>query len=139
MKPLETSPAGDRPADSVSEPAHAGGAAELVASLSGLDANRDRALTNRTRRAVQDAAADLREGRHLGRRSGAIALLTMAGLLMLLSPAIWNSVDDVLGGEFLLDLPGMVAALAFTLFAAVAAVLFLVSGQGKRDLRQSRR
>lgn len=112
---------------------------ELVAALSGLDANRDRALTNRTRRAVQEAASDLREGRHLTRRSGAIALLTLAGFLMLLSPAIWSSVDDMLGGEFLLDLPGMIAALAFTLFAAVAAVLFLISGEGNRNPRQSGR
>lgn len=43
------------------------GSADLLASLNGLDANRDRALTNRTRRAVHDAATDLREGRHLGR------------------------------------------------------------------------
>ncbi len=114
-------------------------AEELAAALSGLDAGRDRALTNRTRRAVQARAADLREGRHLGRRSGAIALLTLAGFLVLLSPAIWSSVDDLLGGEFMLDLPGMVAALAFTLFAAVAAVLFLLSGQGKRGFGQLRR
>ena len=113
--------------------------AELIAALSGLDAGRERALGNRTRRAVHNAAADLEEGRHLGRRSGAIALLILAGFLMLLSPAIWSSVDDVLGGEFMLDLPGMVAALAFTLFAAIAAVLFLVSGQGRSALRHSRR
>ena len=113
--------------------------AELIAALSGLDASRERALGNRTRRAVHNAAADLEEGRHLGRRSGAIALLVLAGFLMLLSPAIWSSVDDVLGGEFMLDLPGMVAALAFTLFAAIAAVLFLVGGQGRSALRQSRR
>ena len=112
---------------------------DLVDALSGLDAGRERALANRTRRAVHNAAEDMREGRHLGRRSTAIALLTLAGLLMLLSPAIWNSVDDLLGGEFMLDLPGMVAAMAFTLFAAVAAVLFLVSSQGKGDLRHYRR
>jgi hypothetical protein len=135
----------DRPellenADSASLPTatkQAGDSADLVAALTGLDANRDRALTGRTRRAVHGAAADLREGRQLSRRSSAIALLTLAGLLMLLSPAIWNSVDELLGGEFLLDLPGTVAALAFTLFAAVAAVLFLLGGE--RDLRQSRR
>ena len=117
----------------------AGSTAELVDALNGLDAQRERALSNRTRRAVSGAVADLNQDRDLRRRSSAIALLTVASLLMLLSPAIWNSVDDLLGGEFMLDLPGMVAAMAFTLFAAVAAVLFLVSGQGKHDLRQHRR
>jgi hypothetical protein len=113
--------------------------AGLVSALKGLDANRARALTNRTRRAVHEAAANLQEGRHLSRRSTGIALLTLVGLVVLLSPAIWNSVDDMLGGDFLLDTPGIVAAMAFTLFAAVAAVLFLVGGQSRRGLRQSRR
>jgi hypothetical protein len=111
------------------------GSADLLAALNGLDAQRDRALTNRTRRAVNDAATDLREGRNLGRRSSAIALVTLAGFLMLLTPAIWSSIDDMFGGGTLLDLPGIVGALAFTLFAAVAAVLFLIGGQGKRDFR----
>jgi hypothetical protein len=113
----------------------AGNSADLIAALSGLNAHRERALSNRTRRAVHDAATDIREGRNVGRRSTAIALLTLAGFLMLLSPAIWSSIDDALGGGTLLDLPGIVAALAFTLFAAVAAVLFLIGGQGRRDLR----
>jgi hypothetical protein len=112
---------------------------ELLAALSGLDANRDRALTNRTRRAVHEASATLQEGRHLSRKSTGIAILTLAGFIVLLSPAIWNSVDDMLGGDFQLDTPGIVAAMAFTLFAAVAAVLFLVGGQSRWGLRQSRR
>ncbi len=112
---------------------------DLVAALSGLDANRELALANRTRRTVHDAAANLQEGRQLGRRSTGIALLTLTAFLMLLSPAIWNSVDEMLGGDFLLDLPGLVTATAFTVFAAVAAVLFLVGGQGRGSLRQSRR
>lgn len=119
-----------------SRPAHD---PQLIAAIRGLDANGGRALANRTRRVVHDAAQDIEEGHHRRRRSSAIALLVLAGLFMLLSPAIWNSVDDLLGGEPMLDLPGMVAALAFTLFAAIAAVLFLVSGQSDRDLRQSRR
>ena len=112
---------------------------QLIAAIRGLDANGGRALANRTRRVVHDAAQDIEEGHHRRRRSSAIALLVLAGMFMLLSPAIWNSVDDLLGGEPMLDLPGMVAALAFTLFAAIAAVLFLVSGQNDRDLRHSRR
>jgi hypothetical protein len=123
----------DQPQSSASQPA--GASADLIAALSGLDANRNRALTNRTRRAVHDAATDMREGRHISRRSSAIAMLILAGFLMLLSPAIWSSIDDAFGGGTLLDLPGIVAALAFTLFAAVAAVLFLIGGQGRRDFR----
>ncbi|HEY0784470.1 MAG TPA: hypothetical protein VGD62_01285 [Acidobacteriaceae bacterium] len=111
--------------------------AELVSALSGLDAGRDRALSMRTQRAVHRAADDMEQGRHVRRRSLAIVLLTLIGLLMLLSPALWNMVDELVGGEFLLDLPGIVGALALTLFAAIAAVLFLIGGD--RQLRHSRR
>ena len=112
----------------------------LLAALNGLDASGGRAVANRTRRAVSQAASDIREHRELERRDLGIALLTLIGFLLLLTPAIWNSIDDLLGGEFLLDMPGIVAALVFTLFAAVAAVLFLLSGQGgDRGLRHSRR
>ncbi len=114
----------------------------LLAALAGLDTTRNRAVTNRTRRAVHQAAADMREGRQLERRDLGIALLTLVGVLLLLTPAIWNSIDELLGGEFLLDMPGIVAVLVFTLFGGVAAVLFLLSGQdsqGGRGLRHSRR
>jgi hypothetical protein len=111
--------------------------AQLIDALNGLDAGRSRALANRTRRAVHAAAVEMHESRAGNRRNSAIALAVLAGILMLLSPAIWNSVDELTGGEFVLDLPGMVAAMAFTLFAAIAAALFLIGGD--RGAPHSRR
>ena len=99
----------------------------LVAALSGSNASADRALALRTRRAIYNALVDRRANREQGRRHLFIALLLTGGLTLALAPALWAGIDDMLAGETLFDLPGMLAALGMTLFAAVAAVLFLLS------------
>ena len=100
----------------------------VVAALSGSDAVADRALALRTRRAVYNAVMDRRTDREQERRNLFIALLITGALTLALAPALWAGIDDMLGGENLLDLPGMLIALGMTLLAAVAAVLFLLGG-----------
>ena len=99
---------------------------QLLAALVGTDAAADRALSLRTRRAVYNAGAARRANRQLGRRNLSIAVLVTGALTLALAPALWAGIDDMLGGETLFDLPGMLIALGMTLFAAVAAVLFLL-------------
>ncbi len=98
----------------------------VIAALSGSDAVAERALALRTRRAVYNAAVDRRTGREQDRRNLFIALLITGALTLALAPALWAGIDDILGGETLLDLPGMLVALGATLLAAVAAVLVLL-------------
>ena len=100
----------------------------VVAALSGSDAVADRALALRTRRAVYNAVMDQRTHREQERRNLFIALLITGALTLALAPALWAGIDDMLGGDNLLDLPGMLIALGMTLLAAVAAVLFLLGG-----------
>lgn len=110
---------------------------ELLAALTGTDAARERAVALRTRRAVYKALATRRADRQDGRRN-LLAALAMAGALALaLAPALWAGMDDLLGGETLLDLPGMLVLLGVTLCAAVAAVLFLM-GDDRRATQPSR-
>ncbi len=103
----------------------------VVAALTGNDAGAERAVSLRTRRAVYNAVMEERSGRKDGRRNLFIALLITGTLTLLLAPALWSGIDDMLGGETLLDLPGMLVALGMTLFAAVAAVLFLLGDDRK--------
>ena len=112
------------------------GKAQLVASLNGLNAAADHAMVQRTRRRVYMAAAAEREGRMVQRRHIGIAILVATALFVLLTPALWSGVDDVLGGELLLDMPGMIAAFVLTLFAGVAAVLFLLSWRSQQQIRR---
>jgi len=105
----------------------------LLAALTGSDAVADRAMALKTRRAVYNALAARRTGREQGRRHLFIALLITGALTLALAPALWAGMDDMLAGETLLDLPGMLVALGVTLFAAVAAVLFLVGSNVGSD------
>ncbi len=101
----------------------------LLDALTGRDAAAERAVSLRTRRAVFHALVERRSGQQQGRRNMMLALLLTGVLTFALAPALWAGMDDLLGGENLLDLPGMLVALGMTLFAAVAAVLFLVGGE----------
>lgn len=98
----------------------------LLAALTGKDAGAERAVALRTRRAVFNSVASKRTERAEGRRSMVIALLITGCLIFALAPTLWSGMEDMLGGDALTDLPGMVIALCMTLFAAVAAVLFLM-------------
>ncbi len=111
----------------------------LITALAGLEADSERSVVQRTRRNVYIAAVAQHEGRSLNRRHVGIAIMVAAVLFVLLAPALWSGVDDLLGGEHLTDLPGLLAAFVFTLFAGVAAVLFLLSGRSQQQMRNLRR
>lgn len=98
----------------------------LMAALTGADAAGERAVALRTRRAVYGALTARRAGRSAGRRNLLIALLVTGALTLVLAPALWAGMDDMLGGDALLDLPTMLVMLGVTLCAAIAAVLFLL-------------
>ena len=114
--------AGEQEAQGVPDP-------RVLDALTGRDASAERAVSLRTRRAVFHALAERRNGRQQDRRNMMLALLLTGVLTFALAPALWAGMDDLLGGENLLDLPGMLIALGSTLFAAVAAVLFLLGGE----------
>ncbi len=99
----------------------------VLAALTGGDAVADRALSLRTRRTVYKTLVARRTERQEDRRRLSIAFAITAALAVALAPAIWAGFDDMLGGETLLDLPGMLVALGITMCAAMAAVLSLVS------------
>ncbi len=101
--------------------------ARLLDAVTGRDATSERAVSLRTRRAVYHMLAERRSEREQGRRNLLLALLLTGLVTFALAPALWAGMDDLLGGENLLDLPGMLIALGMTLFAAVASVLFLLS------------
>ena len=111
--------------------------AGLLAALTGTDAAGERAVALRTRRAVYKAMAARRADKQDGRRNLLVALAMAGALTLALAPALWAGMDDLLGGETLLDLPGMLVLLGVTLCAAVAAVLFLM-GEDRRAVQPSR-
>jgi hypothetical protein len=111
---------------------------ELIQALTGLNANASLAVALRTRRAVRDAALNLREDKGRRRRNRGLALLGALGFLILLTPALWSGVDEIFAGEHISDLPTMFTLLALTLFSAVVAAL-VAGWKGHQPLRLGRR
>lgn len=109
--------------------------AQLVQMLSGLDARAGMATVQRTRRVVMGAVYEMRDQRSQNRRNVAIAALTIVVLATVLTPAIWSSVDDFLGGEHFSDLPSMVMMLIVLLFSAMLGALIV----GLRQIGAGRR
>ena len=98
---------------------------QTVEMLAGMNATADMLVVQRTRRAVMQAAAELRDQRRRTRRNMAIAVLTITALGLVLTPAIWSTVDDFLGGEKWFELPDMVMVLVLLLFSTIVAALII--------------
>jgi hypothetical protein len=101
----------------------------------------DRAVGLKTRRAVFNASREMHAGRAVGRRNLFIALLTSGAVTLLLVPAIWSGLNEMLGGATLVDTPVMLAALGMMLFSGVGAALFLLRDDQRvsRSARHPRR
>jgi hypothetical protein len=98
----------------------------LIEALSGLDAQASLALVQRTRRAVMEAAHQMRAAETRRRRQAGIVMLAFLGLALLLTPAVWVIADDIFNnGEHFLDAPAMTMSLVATLFSAIFAALIV--------------
>ncbi|HZD50580.1 MAG TPA: hypothetical protein VE178_17690 [Silvibacterium sp.] len=97
----------------------------LIEALSGLDAQADLAVVQRTRRAVMAAAHEMRVAESRRRRHAGIALLAFIGLAVFLTPAIWSVVDDLFNGEHFQDMHAMTMSIIVTLFSALFAALIV--------------
>jgi len=113
-------------------------AISLTGAMTGMDASASLAVAHRTRRAVREAAFQIRDDRKRRRRIKGVALLIAAGFLTLLTPALWSGMDEIFAGEHLSDLPTMVTLTALTLFSAVVAAL-LASWKNHLPEREAKR
>lgn len=105
--------------------------AEAVRAIAWQDCDATRVLTQKTRRAVRDAVISTQEKRTLQRRNLGFAILGFVFMLVLLGPAIWNGMEDVLlEEEHLFDMPTQLAVLiAMLLLAMLAALIAVWKGQ----------
>jgi cytochrome bd-type quinol oxidase subunit 2 len=110
---------------------------QLIDMLAGMNTSASTPVVQRTRRAVMQAASELREQRRRNRRNIAIVSLVFIALSALLTPAIWSTIDDYFGGEQIFELPEMITVLALVLFSAILGVL-LISFRDQGPLRFGR-
>lgn len=111
---------------------------DAMRSIAWPDYNASLNVAQKTRRAVRDAVISTQEQRMRKLRTIGFALTGFLSLSVLLGPAIWNGVEDLLAGDHILDFHMMVAILILMLFPAMLAALFAAMWRGKRDLQHDR-
>ena len=108
--------------------------ADAVRSIAWQDCDANRLLTQKTRRAVRDAVISTQEKRTLQRRNLGFAIVGFVFMLVLLGPAIWTGMEDLLEEERLFDLPTQLTFLiAMLLLAMLAALIAVWKGQRHVD------
>lgn len=96
---------------------------KLVDALAGFDAGANMAVVQRTRRSVMETANKMREARSRGRYQAGLVLLTLAALLVFLTPTLWVVAEDAFNGERLLDASTLTALLVATTISTILAVV----------------
>ena len=111
---------------------------DVVRAASLLDGDATRRVTQKTRRAVRDAVISTQEKRSRHRRNLGLAILSFVAMLVLLGPAMWTGVEELLGEEPLFDVPTQVTFLIGMLLLAMLAALIAV-WKGQHHVQHDRR
>jgi hypothetical protein len=99
---------------------------DVVRGASLLDGDAARLVTQKTRRAVRDAVISTQEMRSRHRRNLGLAILGFVSILVLIGPAIWTGVEELLGEEPIFDLSTQITFLIAMLFLAMLAALIAI-------------
>lgn len=92
-------------------------------------------LVLRTRRSVMAAAYEMQAKRVRQRRHAGIALAVLAGVLVLLAPPLWSTMNELSDGEHFLDMPVVLLTLSLIMLTAMLAVLLMTWRGGKNAHR----
>src|ERR1700750_2367886 len=92
---------------------------DAARAIAGLDCDANLRLAQRTRRRVRDEVISTEERRVHQRHSVGLAFLGFFGLLVLLAPAIWVGMEDLLADERMFDMPTEIAFLITLLLFAM--------------------
>ena len=111
---------------------------DVARSLAWMDSDANLALAQKTRRAVRDEVISTQERRVRQRRNLGLAIIGFVSLLVMLGPALWIGMEDLLAGERLFDLPAQVAFLIAMLLLAMLAALIAV-WKGQHHVQHDRR
>ena len=104
---------------------------DLLAGLTGKDANRDREVAQRTRRVVLSSHGVLQEQKQDKSRARAVALGIAVLFLLLIAPLVWEATDSLIAGEHLGD-PGSQLSLWACVVCSTLLGAALVAGWWRR-------
>jgi hypothetical protein len=111
---------------------------DAARSIAHPDCDANLRLAQKTRLRVRDEVISTQERRVRQRHSVGLALVGFLCLLVLLAPAVWSGVDDLLGEERGFDLHAEIAFLIAVLLVAMLAALIAV-WRGQHNVQHDRR
>lgn len=100
---------------------------ELLSSLAGNQAARDRAVAYRTLRVVLASLGVMQDQKAGRKRSRSLALASILLVVLAMGPFVWRVSDDIIGGEHWADLATQVSLWICIFFPALLAAA-LVAG-----------
>jgi hypothetical protein len=95
---------------------------ELIGSLTGTGADREREVAYRTRRVVLASLGVMQEQKAESKRSRSLALALILVVILALGPFVWRVADELIEGEHLSDL-----ATQFSLWACIVCPALLAA------------
>jgi hypothetical protein len=98
----------------------------LLRAIRGHDIHAQLPVVTKTRRAIRVANETRREKGERGRRNFGISLFAGGALFVLIAPALWDGLDDLIGGEHFTDLPTQVALVSTLLMMSIVAALIVL-------------
>lgn len=101
------------------------GNGELLASLAGKRASRERAVAQTTRRVVLTSLGVMQEQSASRRRSRALALAVLLLALLAVGPFVWHVTEDLLGGEHMADIATQTSLWICILCPAILAAVIV--------------
>ena len=104
---------------------------ELISSLAGGEAVRDRAVAHKASRVVLTSLGVMKGQREGRKRSRSLALAAILLVLLALGPFIWHISDDLVGGELFCDSATQASLLVCIVCAALLAAA-LIAGWRRR-------
>ena len=105
---------------------------DLLSALSGLEANRERAVAHRTRRVVLGSLGVLKEEKRDRSRARGVAIAIAIVAVLVITPLIWEAVDIFIAGEHPGDPVGQLILWACLACPSLLAAV-LVAGWWKRS------
>lgn len=106
---------------------------DVLAALSGRQAGRDRAVSEKTRRVVLASLGVMRDQKAGRRRTRSLALASIFVALLAFGPLAWRVADDLIGGEHISDIATQTSLWACILFPAVLAAILVAGWSRSRD------
>ena len=104
---------------------------ELLSSLTGAEAGRDRDVAQKTRRVVLASLGVMQGQKEGGKRSRSLALAAVLLVILALGPFVWRLADDLFDGELPGDIPIQTSLLFGVLCVALLAAALIAGWRRK--------